>query len=295
MIDYDPHRWRTTFFALKGSMVKAIAFRAALVTLGAVAMVAVHFYVVPFAFPNAGTVHSVVGTALGLLLVFRTNQSYDRWWEGRKLWGGMVNTCRNLARASSVHLAGQPERLTQVLRLTQAFPAAAMCVLRQKAWAPEHLEPEDVDAITAHNHAPTAICQRVTWHLEQERKAGRLGEMIFTSLDHHPQVLVDLIGACERIHRTPLPFAYVVHLRRALVIYCATLPIALVQTFGWGTVPIVFAVTSIMVGIEEIGVEIEDPFEGDDNDLPLERITDGIQKNVGSYLPADPAPDARGR
>ncbi|MFZ5445711.1 MAG: bestrophin family protein [Myxococcota bacterium] len=285
MIDYDPHRWRTTFFAVKGSMVRPISFRAALVTLGAAALVATHFFLAPFNFSNAGVIHSVVGTALGLLLVFRTNQSYDRWWEGRKLWGGMVNTCRNLARSASVHLAGEPDRLSRVVKLTQAFPAAAMCTLRQRAWAPERLEPDDVEAITARNHAPTAIAQRITFHLNEERRLGRLGEIVFTSLEHHAAVLVDLIGACERIHKTPLPFAYVVHLRRALVIYCLTLPIALVQTFGWGTIPIVFIVTSIMVGIEEIGVEIEDPFEGDENDLPLERITDGIQSSVGSYLP----------
>lgn len=285
MIDYDPHKWRTTFFAVKGSALKVITFRSAMVTLGALALTWVHINVYPFAFPNASSVHTVVGTSLGLLLVFRTNQSYDRWWEGRKLWGTMVNTCRNLARTTSVHLAHQPERLAQVLRLVQAFPAASMCVLRQKAWAPEHLEFEDVDAITRHNHAPTAICQRITWHLDEERRAGRLGDIVFTTLDHDAHVLVDVIGACERIHKTPLPFAYVVHLRRALVLYCATLPVALAASFGWLTVPIVFGVTYIMLGIEEIGVEIEDPFEGDENDLPLERITDGIKSGVGSYLP----------
>jgi putative membrane protein len=285
MIDYDPHRWRTTFFAIKGSMLKVITFRTALVTSLAVALMLEHYLVRAFEFPNAPVVHGMVGTALGLLLVFRTNQSYDRWWEGRKLWGTMVNTCRNLARSASVHLAHDAERLTRVLQLTQAFPTSSTCVLRGQGWAPEGLEPDDVEAIVSRNHAPTAICQRITWHLEQERKAGRLSDIVFAQLDHHPQVLVDVIGACERIHKTPLPFAYVVHLRRALVLYCATLPIALIPSFGWLTVPIVFGITYIMLGIEEIGVEIEDPFEGDDNDLPLERIADGIKQNVGSYFP----------
>ncbi len=285
MIDYDPHQWRTTFFSVRGSMLGVIAFRSLMVTISAVVVTWVHFNVYAFALANATAVHASVGTALGLLLVFRTNQSYDRWWEGRKLWGAMVNTCRNLARTTSVHLAGQPERLRQVLALTQSFPSAAMCVLRHKAWAPSGLEPEDVDAVTSHNHAPTAICQRLTFHLDQERKAGRLSDIVFTSLDHDTHQLVDIIGGCERIHKTPLPFAYVVHLRRALVLYCATLPFPLVGIFGWATVPVVFGVSYIMLGIEEIGVEIEDPFEGDANDLPLERITDGIQNGVGSYLP----------
>lgn len=285
MIDYDPHKWRTTFFALKGSMVKVISLRSGLVTLGAIALTLVHFYLYKFDYPNAGMVHTMVGTALGLLLVFRTNQSYDRWWEGRKLWGAMVNTCRNLARSASVHLAHDPERLRRVLKLTQSFPAASTCVLRAQAWAPDGLEPDDVEVITSHNHAPTAIAQRISFHLAKERKAGHLPDIVFTSIDQNAHQLVDIIGGCERIHKTPLPFAYVVHLRRALVLYCATLPVALVSSFGWATVPIVFGLTYVMLGIEEIGVEIEDPFEGDDNDLPLERITDGIQKNVGSYLP----------
>lgn len=285
MIDYDPHKWRTTFFAVKGSMIKVISFRSLLVTLAAFALVYIDLYVVKFEVPNAAIVHTMVGTSLGLLLVFRTNQSYDRWWEGRKLWGGMVNTCRNLARAASVHLAHDPDRLRRVLALTQAFPAASKAVLRAEAWAPSDLEPDDVEAITSRNHAPTAICQRITFHLAAEFKAGNLTDIVFASVDHNNQLLIDIIGGCERIHKTPLPFAYVVHLRRALVLYCATLPLALLPSFGWATVPIVYGITYVMLGIEEIGVEIEDPFEGDDNDLPLERITDGIQSGVGSYLP----------
>lgn len=285
MIDYDPHRWRTTFFAIKGSMVKVITFRTTLVTLVALALILEHYYLKALEFPNAPVVHGMVGTALGLLLVFRTNQSYDRWWEGRKLWGAMVNTCRNLARQASIHLAHDPDRLARVLRLTQAFPASVTCVLRQQAWAPEALEPDDIEAIVARNHAPTAICQRITHHLEAERRAGRLSDIVFTTIDQNTHLLVDVIGACERIHKTPLPFAYVVHLRRALVLYCSTLPIALIPSFGWLTVPIVFGITYILLGIEEIGVEIEDPFDGDENDLPLERIADGIKHNVGAYLP----------
>lgn len=285
MIDYDPHTWRTTFFAVRGSRLKVISFRSMIVTLGAVLVTALHVFVEPVSFSNASIVHSMVGTALGLLLVFRTNQSYDRWWEGRRLWGAMVNTCRNLARSTSVHLASEPARLRRVLKLTQAFPEATTCVLRRQSWTPTGLEADDAAAITLHNHLPTAICQRITFHLEAHRRAGLMADIVFTSIDQNAHQLVDIVGACERIHKTPLPFAYVVHLRRALVLYCATLPLALVSSFGWATVPIVFGVTYVLLGIEEIGVEIEDPFEGDENDLPLERITEGIQNAVSSYLP----------
>lgn len=285
MIKYDPHVWRQTFFAVRGSMVRVITLRSALVALGAAAMTWLRYHFPALDIPNASKMHDLVGTSIGLLLVFRTTQAYDRWWEGRKLWGGLVNTCRNLARASSVHLAHDPERLRSVLKLVQAFPAATMAVLRQKPWAPAGIHEADAWAIAAKPHAPTAIAQRLTWHLEQERKAGRLSDMVFTSLDANQQSLVDIVGACERIHKTPLPFAYVVHLRRALVLFCASLPISLVPIFGWANVIVVFAVAYVMLGIEEIGVEIEDPFEGDDNDLPLEEITAGIQAGVGAWLP----------
>lgn len=285
MIEYDPHLWRTTFFAIRGSMVRVISFRALLVTVAAFVITLLHELVVPLSVPAASAVHGIVGPALGLLLVFRTNQSYDRWWEGRKLWGSMVNTCRNVARTSAVHLQKDSGRLARVLALTSQFPAATMAVLRGKAWAPEGLEPDDAAAVTAHNHAPTAICWRITHHLKAARDAGVLSDFVMVELDRDPHLLVDIVGACERIHKTPLPFAYVVHLRRALVIFCATLPFALLGSFGWSTVPIVMAVSYVMLGIEEIGVEIEDPFEGDDNDLPLEKITAGIQANVGSYAP----------
>lgn len=270
-------------------MVRVISTRSFFVTLGAIALTSIHFLVRPFELSQAALVHTMVGTALGLLLVFRTNQSYDRWWEGRKLWGAMVNTCRNLARASSIHLAADAPRLKRILALTQAFPAATACVLRQTPWLPSELELDDAHAITGHNHVPTAICQRITFHLQQGKLSGHYSDFIFVSLDANCHHLVDIVGGCERIHKTPLPFAYVVHLRRALVLYCATLPIALVSTFGWATIPIVFALSYVMLGIEEIGVEIEDPFDGDDNDLPLERITEGIVNSVSSYIP--PAAD----
>jgi putative membrane protein len=103
-------------------------------------------------------------------------------------------------------------------------------------------------------------------------------------LDQNVQLLIDYLGGCERIHKTPLPFAYVVHLRRALILYCFTLPFALVESFGWGTILDTLLVAYVFFGIEEIGVEIENPFGQDDNDLPLERICATIEQNLQALL-----------
>ena len=100
------------------------------------------------------------------------------------------------------------------------------------------------------------------------------------SLDQNVQLLIDYFGACERIHKTPLPFVYVVHLRRALVLYCFTLPFALVDHYGWWAIPATLLVAYTFFGIEEIGVEIENPFGQDDNDLPLERFCETIERDL---------------
>ena len=285
MIDYDPHSWRRALIGIHGTRFTVIVARALAITVITTAITVVHFYVAPMSVPGATTIHSILSVALGLLLVFRTNQSYDRWWEGRKLWGAMVNTCRNLARSVSVHLAQQPARVRPVVALLTAFPEASMFSLRGRPWEPSALEADDAEFVQGKKHRVTAVAQRLTHHLKAARDAGALSDFVMVSLEHKVAELIDIIGACERIHKTPLPFAYVVHLRRSLVAYCATLPFAMLANFGWSTIPIVFAVTYVLLGIEEIGVEIEDPFEGDLNDLPLEAITATIQGNVAEYAP----------
>lgn len=271
-------------------MLKPILTRVSIAMSVALALMAVHYLVTPISIPEASVAHSLVGPALGLLLVFRTNASYDRWWEGRKLWGTIVNTSRNLARTASVHLRNDPERLRRILALTAAWPYAAKDQLRQRPRLPAgFLDPEDHAQLENAQHIPTAIAARATSLLEEARKRGALTDIVFTSIDANWQILVDVIGACERIHKTPLPFAYVIHLRRAIVLFCGTLPFALLAKFGPWACVITFLVSYVMFGIEEIGVEIEDPFDGDDNDLPLDRICDVIADNVRAFSPRDSA------
>lgn len=284
MIRYDPHIWRSTFFAVRGSMVRAIGLRSLYVTAFAAVLTWIHFNLAPISLTSISSVHGIVSTAMGLLLVFRTNASYDRWWEGRKLWGTIVNTCRNLARSAAVHLSDTPERQAAVMRLVRAFPPAATHLLRNKQWsAPELFSGADSSRPLARAHPPLAICTALSEQLKAAHRAGQLSDIVFTSLDADTHQLVDCIGACERIHKTPIPFAYVVHLRRGLVIYCGTLALALVDTFGWSNLLIVYVISYILFGIEEIGVEIEDPFGHDANDLPLEQISEGIDRNVRAF------------
>lgn len=174
MVRYDPHVWRSTFFAVRGSMVQVIALRSFSVTLVAAVFTALHFFLYPLSVANMMGVHGIVSTAMGLLLVFRTNASYDRWWEGRKLWGAIVNTCRNLARSSVVHLHDTPERLETVLRLVRAFPPAATHLLRNKQWsAPELFTHADSGRALAKSHPPLAICTALSEQFKDAHRSNR--------------------------------------------------------------------------------------------------------------------------
>jgi putative membrane protein len=292
MIDYDPHDWRSHLFDVAGSMVRQIFYRVLLCVVWSIGVVCFHRFVHPVAIFADG--HVLIGVALGLLLVFRTNASYDRFWEGRKLWGSLINETRNLARAARVLLAGAPEIVVRLLHWTIAFPWATMHHLRgDKGLGPvaDSLPAAEVKAALAADHVPLAVACRISEQLALAQQRGLISDYVQMQLDQNVQLFVDYLGACERIHKTPLPFAYVVHLRRALILYCFTLPFALLDHFGWSTILVTLFLTYTLFGIEEIGVEIEDPFGSDDNDLPLERFCGTIERNLREILATLP-PDA---
>jgi putative membrane protein len=291
MIDYDVHKWRHHLLDIKGSMLREVSYRVFVYLFWSAAVVYLHQHHYQVAISDKA--HLLIGLALGLLLVFRTNASYDRFWEARKLWGSIINETRNLGRAACVYLADAPELVEKLLRWTMAFPYAVMLRLRNGSGsglgtAKDWFAPAEVDSILKTDHVPLAVARRMSEQLAEARQRGLIGDYVQTYLDQNVQLLVDYLGACERIHRTPLPFAYVVHLRRALLAYCFSLPFALVETFGWLTVPGTLLIAYILYGIEEIGVEIEDPFGRDDNDLPLERFCEMIEGNLRSLLETMP-------
>lgn len=300
MIRYDPHHWSDHFFDIRGTLLVEISLRVLSCVLWSAAVVGWHFYISPVNIPT--TIHSLVGVALGLLLVFRTNSSYDRFWEGRKLWGSIVNECRNIARSAIALLSSDRPLMIDLIRWTAIFPYAAMSTLRgdtEMGPAALDIQPEECAELLKSQHLAIHTAQRMTAVLKKAYEKGLITDILYASLDQNIQSLIDYVGGCERIRNTPLPFAYVVHLRRALVIYCFTLPFALVGEYSWYTVLDVGIVTFMFFGIEEIGVEIEGPFGHDENDLPLEGICGTIHKNIYSMagLAHPPAPrdvDVRG-
>lgn len=288
MIDYDPHSWWSHFFDIKGSMVRDIFYRVLSCVLWSIGVVAFHNVVHPVSIQQDG--HVLIGVALGLLLVFRTNASYDRFWEARKQWGSIINETRNLGRAASAWLVKDPARVKRIVEWTILFPWATMQHLRNRRDIGTKVPPglaEEAQAVLAADNLPLAVGRQITRELQSAREQELASDYVLMQLDQNVQQLVDYMGACERIHKTPLPFAYVVHLRRALILYCFTLPFALVEHFGWGAIAGTLVLAYILFGIEEIGVEIEDPFGGDDNDLPLERFCARVESDLRELLPAE--------
>ena len=281
MIEYDTSDWAHTLFRVRGSVAPRIVKPVISITGWALVVVLFNQWIHPVAAPS--TVHTLVGVAVGLLLIFRTNAAYERFWEGRKLWAGIVSETRNLGRMASAFLRDQPTLAESVVLWGASFPYVAMSHLRgTPALGPvaSRLAQVEVAQTLAAAHPPTAVGLRISERLATAYRTGCVSDRVATVIDANVQLLVDYVGACERIQDTPLPFAYVAHLRLALLLYCLTLPFALVEAYGWVTVFDTMLIAYILFGIEAIGVEVENPFGHDLNDLPLEQYCATVEREL---------------
>jgi putative membrane protein len=288
MIDYTPSAWWSILLRVRGSVLPGLLPRIGfIVAIGAVAVEVHHGSGLKLA-PIA---HTILGVALGLLLVFRTNASYDRYWEGRRLLGVLVNRSRDIARQLVAFLAGDGEaeraeraRLVRLLQATFVLAAQGLRGERDLDAIGDLLTAEEKAALEPVKNRHVYAAAWLSRTLAAAADAGRLGELRLHLLDGNLTALVDAWGGCERIVRTPIPFAYAQHIKSFLFLFCVTVPFAMVESMGWGT-PIAAGVLAYaMFGIDEIGVEIEDPFGYDPNDLPLERIAATITADTDAVL-----------
>lgn len=283
MIDYDIRSWPNIIFRIRGSVIPRIMTNVVLnVGIGIAAVLALEHH--DFKIP--GVAHTLVGVALGLLLVFRTNASYDRYWEGRRLLGSMVNRTRDLARQVANYV-GSEQRRAEIARLIPAFYRLSAQTLRKEKGlgrAEALLTPEQCRALEGLNHRAPVVIRWIGDHLHAEAAAGRLSEARLQVMDANLTGFNDYLGGAERILKTPIPFAYAQHIKMFLMLFCFTAPFVLAEIMGWIT-PVACAFLALaLFGIDAIGVEIEDPFGDDPNDLPLDAIGDGIERAVGEIL-----------
>jgi putative membrane protein len=252
------------------------------------------------------------GAVLGLLLVHRTNAGYDRWWEGRKLWGAIVNQCRELAIGALAYGPADPGWREAIVRWTVAFAHVTRRSLRDERTLPEVatlLGDDEARRIAAAEHMPSAVLRTIAALLRQARDSQGLDPFAFLQIDRARAVLIDDVGGCERILSAPLPLAYSIHLRQFVFLYLVTLPVALLHTFGPGPGPddhsldgyvLTVLITSVVaypiLALDQIGVELQNPFStARMGHLALDEITTKIETNLLALLEdrtATPVPAA---
>lgn len=285
--------WFRSAFMLKGSVIPAILNRVIGCGLFGVLISVAHYFGFHVSNPIFGTV--IPSIVLGLLLVFRTNTAYERFWEGRKLWGGLVNNTRNLARQIWVDIAEiEPEdraKKISALRLLVAFAVATKLHLRSE---PVNTELEGLMSSSQYfklktmNNPPLEVAFWIGDYLQQQSNRQTLNAYQLPTLQGLLNNLVDILGGCERILKTPIPLAYAIHLKQLLLLYCLLLPFQMVAQLGWWTGPMVALVSFTLFGIEEIGIEIENPFGYDANDLPLDAICATMRRNIEDLITLSP-------
>lgn len=233
------------------------------------------------------TIFSLLGVILSIFLVFRTNTAYDRWWEARKQWGALVNNTRNFA--IYVHAMFPPDD-AEIRRFMGKHIANFCYALVEHLRSGTQLEKliylteEERAEYQTKGHIPNHIALKLFQRLAEAHRSGDINEGDYINIKAQHQSLLDILGACERIKKTPIPFSYAVYLKIFISAYGLLLPWALVTTFSYMSIPLVMFVFFALIGIELMGQEIEDPFGLDCNDLPTGDIAHTIRNNIFEIL-----------
>nr|WP_295928443.1 bestrophin family ion channel [uncultured Dyadobacter sp.] len=292
MIDYNPKEWfRYIFYFQKADTVRKLA--PMILTMAVYSSVVAYIIIIHLKITenndlkNISLMHSLLGFVISMLLVFRTNTAYDRWWEGRKQWGSLVNGSRNLALKIAALIG--PEYAAEREFFTKMIPNYAFAL---KNHLRNHYRPDEFEdtalykksSLITVDHIPNQIAAALFAKvIELQRKGALLPEHTII-LNHELEGFTNICGACERIKNTPIPLSYSSFIKKFIFIYCLTLPIGYVFSLHFLVVPFVMFVFYILASLEVIAEEIEDPFGEDVNDLPMERICKGIHTSTRALL-----------
>ena len=228
---------------------------------------------------------TLFGIALAIFLGFRNNVSYDRFWEGRKLWGSMLNTTRSLARQAQTltHMDAENSSLSHFVNLLIAFTWSSKHQLR-------HTDPgEDLNRLLGaaesmkfkgKRYTPNLLVLEMGKWLQVLRSKGSIDPLLAANLDHNLNELSNIIGGCERIASTPIPYTYKVLLHRTVYFYCFLLPFGFVDSLGWMMPVIVTFIAYTFVALEAVADELEDPFGLEPNDLALNALCAMIENTL---------------
>jgi putative membrane protein len=271
MVRYDPKNWWGLIFQFH----KSDTFRRLFWIILSIAIFSLviayltHEVLGEENFKSTTIFHSLLGFVISLLLVFRTNTAYDRWWEGRRLWGQLVNDTRTISLKLDVFLPKEDlVSRTRMAELLGDFPTILKEHLRNNKVAGKY--PTDI-------HQPNYIAHLILSQINTFYKDKKIQDNEYLSLINDFNTFQTVAGACERIKNTPIPYSYSLFIKKFIFIYILSMPFAMVMEFHYYTALIVPFVFYVFGSLELIAEGIEDPFSTDSDDLP----TDQIAKNIG--------------
>ena len=231
---------------------------------------------------NLTIMHTTVGFVLSLMLAYRTNTAYDRWWEGRKLWGALVNNSRNLAIKLNAYLSDEDDR-KYFRKLIPTYSEVLANHLMNEEVSLMLFEGFDLE-IDHHKHTPNQVASLLFQRTNNLYRSGKITGEQFIIINSELQSFTDICGACERIKNTPIPYSYNAFIKKFIFFFVMTLPFGFVFTLGYLVIPVVVFIFYVLASLELIAEEIEDPFGKDTNDLPILKISSNIKKHVTEIL-----------
>jgi putative membrane protein len=292
------------FFLLRGSILPRIRTTLLINTLSAILVTIAHGNFFTLKVTLTTIPFTLIGLPLAIFLGFRNTVAYDRYWEGRKLWGELVQKCRSLSRQcqSFIRPADPPGQVPPAEEVCQrmvyraiAFVHALRLQLRDqhdyselRRWLPE----AEWSSIQRASSKPDAVMLEMGKELGQCQKKGWIDACLAATIDATLSSMAAAVASCERIKSTPVPFSYTLLLHRTAYLYCFLLPFGLVDTIGFMTPFVVAIVAYTFFGLDALGDEIEEPFGLEPNDLPLDTLCRTIEINLLESL-GDPAPPAK--
>lgn len=287
MTSYNPKDWISfIFFLSKGDTFRKLIPMMFIIGIysGTIAYLELEYWDLPedSHVKNISVMHGMLGFVISLLLAYRTNTAYDRWWEGRKMWGGLVNSSRNLAIKFSAILTDEKDKAF-FRKMIPGYASILHKHLKDSDTAKQLFDDVDLE-IDHHKHRPNQVAQILFQKVNDLYVSKKITGNQLIILNNELQTFTDICGACERIKNTPIPYSYSAFIKKFIFIYVLTLPFGYVFSLGYYVIPVVVFIFYVLASLELIAEEIEDPFGSDANDLPTKKIAENIKKHVEELI-----------